>query len=253
MTIARLLVRLHPTAVRDRWGAELEQQVIEAGPRSWANTVLGAASLWLHPALWPEPTTEHRRRALATLAFIITVLTGLLLRATGNQFLGATPQQLGSSGWLLLVFLGIIAATPMPRARPSALVHLAVVTVRTLGVPVVAFLAMFVAANSGLVDHPTGVVHVILISCYWAILVFAGARTCMLIARTRGDTSAPSVGRLRVALSLIGSGLALAVCQLLAAMAETRPSVAGVATAITLMSFVAIVAATAHDLHTARR
>jgi hypothetical protein len=248
MRSAHVLVRLYPAVVRERWGEELEQQLTESGPRSWPNTIRGAAGLWVRPALWPHTTAGRNCRTLSTLAFAVIVLTTLLLRATGGQALAVGPHDPSRSAWLVLVLLGLLAAAPAPRPCVAALARVALVCVRTLGPPVLALLAMLVAANSGLVSHLTGLPNALLVTYYWATLIFAGARVCALITRLAGDTSAPSVRRLRVAFTLIGSGLALAVCQLMAAMARTQADVTDLITAVALIVFVVVIAAAARDL-----
>lgn len=253
MNPAHALVRLYPAPVQQRWGQELEQQLAEAGPRSWPNAIRGAAGLWARPALWPHATAGRNRHTLSTLAVVVIVLTTLLLRATSSNALTIGPHDPARSAWLALVLLGLLAAAPAPRPHLAALARLARGCVRTLAPPLLALLALLVAANSGLISHLTGVPDALLVSYYWATLIFAGAHSCTLIGRTANDTNAPSVRRLRIALTLIGSRLALAVCQLLVALARTPAGATNLLTALALTVFALVTATAARDLRAVAR
>lgn len=208
MNAATVLTRLYPPAVRERWGAELSHEVSTAGMRSWPDTVVGAGRLWLHPSDWPETTPGQTRRVVAVALFTVTAVTALLLRATGP--VPELTADAAHSLWLALILLGVALGTPIPALRWPAWRRLTGDAVRLLAAPGAALLAMFLVANSGLVDHPTVPVNVALVVWYWATLTFTAVRLCTLVARV---ATMPTRARLRRALFLTGAGLALAAAQ----------------------------------------
>lgn len=220
MNVHALMVGLYPPAIRQRWGTEIAREVADSGPHAWLDTAVGAVRLWGHPSDWPETITGQTRRVLAVELVAVTTTAGLLLRAAGQAVLTADRGHPAASAWIAPIVLGVLVAAPIPQPRLCALGRLTVVTARTLIAPVVALLAMYVMANSGLIDHPTGAVHVLLLGYYWTTLSLIGLQLCKLMVRIGRIASMPSIRRLRLALLLIGTGIALAALQSLAVILQ---------------------------------
>jgi hypothetical protein len=237
MRVAALITGLYPPAVRERWGAEISQDVAETGIRSWPDTLAGAVRLWLHPSEWPETLAGQTRRVLAVALVAVTAVTALLLRATEPSVtLTADVRHPATSLWLVPIVLGIgLAVPPPPRCR-AALRRLVTTAVRTLAAPAVAFAALVVTARSGLAEHSAEVVRAALIAYYWATLGFTAARLVVLVARVAPLLTMPATRRLSAALLLIGTGLAIATGQSLRALASFHPGALAVTLALGLLS-----------------
>lgn len=253
MRAATLITGLYPPAVRQRWGTEISLEVSEAGFRCWPDAAAGAARLWLHPSDWPETLAGQTRRVLAVALFAVAAITALVLRATQpSAALTADPGHPVTSSWLVPIMLGVCLAAPLPAPRWRAITSLMTVAVRTLATPGAALSAMVLVANSGVVEHPTGVVRAVLIGCYWAVLAFTALRLCSLVARVAPAAAPPTTRRLRAALVLIGTGLALATGQSLLAIVRTAPGTGSVAVTLTLGLLAAATIRVGHDLRPSR-
>ncbi len=217
MNVPTLLLRLYPPGIRERWGSEIVHEARSAGPRSWCDTAAGAVKLWLHPSDWPETASGQTSRVLATAVVAVTTAAVLLVRAAGPASLTGSVDRPATSAWLAPILAGLAFAAPLPRLRWAVLGRLAAAVARTLIAPVLVFGILFLLAHSGLVVHPTGVVDVLLVGCYWAVLGFIGIRLCLLTARVGRIAVLPSTRRLGVALRFLGAGLALAAVQTLRA------------------------------------
>jgi hypothetical protein len=229
VTPGTFMTGLYPPGIRQRWGAEISREVAESGVRSWPDTVVGAIRLWLHPNDWPETYAGQTRRVLAVLAFVVTAVTGLGLRA-------AQPVP---GWWLVPIGVGLALAAPIPRLRWPVLRRLAAAALRTLATPAAAVATLFLIAHSGLVDQPAGLVRVVLLAYYWSTLGFVAYRSCALVAHV---AAMPGARRLRAGLLLIGAGLALAAGQSLVGGSV------GVAAALALLA-----SATIHIGHSVRQ
>jgi hypothetical protein len=220
MSAATLLTGLFPPAVRDRWGADLRHEVDSAGIRSWPDTLVGAARLWLHPSDWPETEAGETRRVLTVMLCVITAGTALVLRTVApSSTLTADVRHPVTSLWLVPLLLGLALATPLPPLHGHRLRRVVITSARTLAAPTAAVVAMFALAWSGLAGFLTGMADIVVTACYWLMLGFVALRICVVAARTARSVNLPSNRRLSVALLMVGSGLALASSQnLLAAM-----------------------------------
>jgi hypothetical protein len=235
MRAATLLTRLYPPAVRDRWGAEISHEVSASGIRTLPDTLVGAARLWLHPGDWPETVPGQTRRVLAIVLFTVTAATAILLRAAQpSPTLTADVRHPTTSAWLAPILLGIALGAPLPRLRRDAVGGLTTTAIRTLTAPAAAVLAMFLLAHSGLVEHPSGPAHIVLVVYYWATLGFTALCLCRLIARIAMTARLPGSRRLRTALLLIGAGLALAASQTMYAITRSAPHAGSLALTLTL-------------------
>lgn len=250
MSAATVLIRLFPPAVRERWGAEISDEVSASGIRSWPDTVAGAGRLWLHPSDWPETVPGQTRRVLAVAVFTVTAATALLLRATEQPpTLTADLAHPATSTWLALILLGVGIGSPIPPLRRPALRRFTRDAIRTLTAPAAAILAMLVLANSGLVEHPTGFTHAALIVYYWATLAFTAWRLRALTARLASTARMPTRTRLRTALLLLGTGLAFAAVQ--SAVAWSRPQAGSIPLTLALGLLATATIRVGHDLRIA--
>jgi hypothetical protein len=225
MRASALLAGLYPPAVRERWGAEISDQVAESGIRSWPDTVTQAARLWLHPSDWPETLAGQTRRVLAVALFAVVGLTGLLLRAT------ASADHRHPAIWLAPIMAGIGLAAPLPTAPLRRLTSTAI---RALAAPALAMLALYVTARSGLAEHPSGPARAALIGYYWATLGFVAFGLCAFVARVARTAVIPGSRRLCAALLLIGAGLGLAAAEGLRSGSTVVPAALGVLSAVTI-------------------
>ncbi|WP_020659242.1 hypothetical protein [Amycolatopsis benzoatilytica] len=215
MNVPALLLRLYPPGIRERWGSEIVHEARLAGPRSWFDTAAGAAKLWLHPSDWPETANEQTSRVLTTAFVAVTVVATLLVRAAGPASLTANLGRPTTSAWFAPVLAGLALAAPLPPPHWATLGRLVVAAAHSLIAPVLAFGTLFLIAHSGLIVHPTGVAKVLLVGSYWAVLSFIAIHLCLLTARVGRFAVLPSTRRLRLALLLLGAGLALAAVQTL--------------------------------------
>lgn len=244
MSAGTILTRLYPPAVRERWGDAIGDEVAASGVRSWPDTVAGAGRLWLHPSDWPETAPGQTRRVVAVAMFTVIAAATLLLRAVVPlRTLTADVAHPATSAWLALVLLGIGVGAPVPPLRRLAWWRLAGDAVRVLAAPALAVLAMIVVANSGLPDHVPGAAGLALLAWYWATLAFAALRLCTLVGRLVRTAVMPSCARLRAALFLLGTGLALA-----AAQCALAPGAGGVAPALALAGLGAATVCAGRDL-----
>lgn len=246
MSVATVLVGIYPAPVRRLWGDELRDQLAESGPRSWVDAVVAAAGLWLHPALWPETRPGERRRVLAVFAMSMTMATALVVRATGTPVTAAGIPALDAV-WPVVLLAGVLGAAPLPRLSPGALRRLIVVGVRTLSTPAVAGLAIVGLANSPYDRYAAGPLDPVFVTAYWLTLVLAAHRACVLIGRTAGLADPPGPQRIRASLTLIGTGIALAVADLLVGLARSSGS-GSLSAAGVLAALAVIVLITGRDL-----
>lgn len=253
MRAATLLTGLYPPAVRERWGADISREVSASGIRSWPDTLVGAARLWLRPSDWPETFTGQTRRVLTVTLFAIAAATGLLLRAVApSTMLTADIRHPATSLWLAPLLLGIILAAPLPPLRGEALRRLTTLTVRTLAAPATAVLAMVLMAWSDVIKHATGFADTALILYYWLTLGFVSLRLCTLVARTAQTAALPTTRRLSTALLHIGTGLTLAASQNLLAIVRTAPHPDSLAETLTLGLLAAVAISAGRDLRRKR-
>ncbi|WP_217553721.1 hypothetical protein [Streptomyces sp. GbtcB6] len=253
MNAATLLTRLYPPAVRERWGDDISHEVSASGIRSWPDTLVGAARLWLHPGDWPETVTGQTRRVLTVALFALTATTGLLLRsAEPSTTLTADIRHPATSLWLAPLLLGIALATPHPPLRGEALRRLTAAAIRTLAAPTAAVVALCLIAWSGMADHLTGFADAAAVLYYWLTLGFVALRLCTLVARIARTTPLPSTRRLSAALLYIGTGLALAASQNLLAVLRTVPHPGSLTETLTLGLLAAATFSVSHDLRRKR-
>ncbi|MFD8810985.1 hypothetical protein ACFV23_05705 [Streptomyces sp. NPDC059627] len=253
MNAATLLTLLYPPAIRERWGDDISHEVSASGIRSWPDTLVGAARLWLHPGDWPETVTGQTRRVLTVALFALTATTGLLLRsAEPSTALTADIRQPATSLWLAPLLLGIALAAPLPPLRREALRRLTAAAVRTLAAPAAAAAALCLIAWSGMADHLTGFADAAAVLYYWLTLGFVALRLCTFVARVTRTAPLPSTRRLSVALLHIGTALALAAGQNLFAVLRTVPRPGSLTETLALGLLAAAAISAGHDLRRKR-
>ncbi|MER7185102.1 hypothetical protein ABT404_37525 [Streptomyces hyaluromycini] len=253
MNAATLLTRLYPPAVRERWGDDISHEVSATGIRSWPDTLVGAARLWLHPGDWPETDAGQTRRVLTVALFALTATTALLLRsAEPSTTLTADIRHPATSLWLAPLLLGIALATPLPPLRGEALRHLTVAAIRTLAAPTAAGVALCLIAWSGMADHLTGFGDAAAVLYYWLTLGFVALRLCTLVALAAQTAHLPSTHRLSAALLHIGAGLALAASQNFLAALRTVLHPGSLTETLTLGLLAAATISAGHDLRRTR-
>jgi hypothetical protein len=214
MKAATLITGLYPPAVRDRWGADISDELEATGPRSWPDAVTGAVRLWLRPSTWPETFAGQTRCVAAVALFVVTSATMLLLRAVEpSPAVTADTRHIATSLWLAPTLLGMALAAPLPPLRWAMLRRLTVIAIRTLAGPAAAFSVMVLAAHTGIVGQTSGLTDAALVAYYWGTLAFAAAGMCILVARVAKAAVLPSARRLGAALVLLGTGLASASLQ----------------------------------------
>ena len=185
MNAATLITGLYPPAVRDRWGADISDELAATGPRSWPDAVTGAVRLWLHPSTWPETFTGQTRHVAAVALFVVTAATMLILRAVEpTPAVTADAHHIATSLWLAPTLLGMALAAPLPPLHWATLRRMTVITIRTLTGPAAALSAMVLTARTGVVRQTSGLTDAALVAYYWGTLAFAAAGMCMLVART---------------------------------------------------------------------
>ncbi|HVV24943.1 MAG TPA: hypothetical protein VHF06_36265 [Pseudonocardiaceae bacterium] len=251
MTVAALLVRLYPPAIGRRWGADIAREVDRVGPRTWFDTAAGAVRLWLHPSDWPETAVGQTRQVVVTALAVVSMTVALLLRAAGPAPPAVVTGHLTTGAWLVPVAAALLLAMPVLPLRAAAFGRLGAVAVRTLALPLLALTTLFLLAHSGLVDHPTGGAHALLLGYYWATLGFVGIRVCRFVARAGRIAVAPSTRRLRAALVLMAVGLALAGAQGLTAALRTGVHPGALALSCGLVALAVAVLAAGLDLRPA--
>ncbi|GAA0946986.1 hypothetical protein GCM10009554_43390 [Kribbella koreensis] len=136
MSITRALVGLYPSAVRERWGPELEEEARRDGWRGWPDLTVNLIRLWTHPAIWPAGSVTHRRARVAKLAIAVTGAGWL----TGHALLelsAAVPRGLAHS-WILdvcdaITLLGFLLVLPLLACWWLALILTVVQLARTIG------------------------------------------------------------------------------------------------------------------------
>lgn len=250
MRAAALITALYPPAVRDRWGADISDELEATGPRSWPDAVAGAVRLWLRPSTWPETFTGQTRLVAAVALFVVTSATMLLLRAVEPSLaVTADTRHVATSLWLAPTLLGMALAAPLPPLRWDALRRMTVVTIRTLAGPAAAFSAMVLAANTGLVRQASGLADAALVAYYWGTLAFAAAGMCVLVARVAKAAVLPSARRLGVAFVLLGTGLACASLQNVLVSVKTG----SLATTVALGALATATISAGHDLRPRHR
>jgi hypothetical protein len=236
-----LIAGLYPPAVRQRWGAEISDEVSASGVRCWPDAVAGAVRLWLRPSDWPEAAPGQTSRVLVGVWLGAAASLALLLRAAHPVAAVTADLHRPTSVWLVLVLLGTTLTAPRPALRWDLLRRVGVAAGR-LWAPAAAFVAMIAFAHSGLIDQPGVLARVGLLIYYWATLGFITYRLWAFVMTVARLSAAPSTRRLRTALVLTGCGAALAAGQSAVTLGRGpgEASSMAVTAALVLMAYAAL-------------
>jgi hypothetical protein len=199
----RALAAAYPPPVRRRWGADLAAEIDASGVAGWIDSLTGAARLWLRPVQWPASTGSHLRRAVVVLALVTAAVTTVGVRsalpapATANHGLTA----LG----LVVLVIGLVALTPLPRMTSVALAAI----VRALAAPVLVAATMSAAVYllANLTGHRTGLRGTAEITFYWLTLVVAVSSPAIALCRLDPrHLHVPGDSRAAVGLTVVVAG-----------------------------------------------
>ncbi|HET9168107.1 MAG TPA: hypothetical protein VFN97_01690 [Actinospica sp.] len=212
MNPVRLLLRLHPAAFRERWGAALEAEASAAGRRSWPGLLASAAGLWLHPVVWPAESAAQRRHRAAAAAFTLTLATWLVGRAgTTNdpRLTWHAHRALNIAECAALMLLGTLVIMPLPRPTPRALAALLRRSLRALAAPAALAVAGLVFVNAA---HPAAhsATRLLVTATYWFTLALGAVQAARIVGTV--STSAvtpPRPTRLRLGIAVLAIGCAL--------------------------------------------
>ncbi len=245
MDVSALIVRAYPPPVRDRWGCAIREELAEGGLRAWPDTAAEAAKLWVHPSDWPEHTVGQTRHVVTVALVVIAAVTAVLLRASSEAFAAVAPRagDPATAAWIALVAAGLLLALPrltLPIAAPRALL---IVAARVLAGPATLLLAMYLVANSGVVDRQSWPLHASLVAWYWATLTLAAIRVCTLASRLTPLARAPGRRRLQFSLVLVAAGLTIAAGAIATRTILTPQTIAATA-CLTVIAAAAVTAAT---------
>ena len=259
MSMAKGLVRLYPNALRDRWGRGLEAEVQAAGWRAVPNLVMGIASMWLHPVVWPAGSAAQRRGRAAVLACVVG-LTGWLVGHAVAEDGALLPNRLAHS-WLMtasdvLVLVGLLLVAPYPRLTPAAIRRIIRQSVQRLVVPAAFGIAVVVWVHLHSATTSATVRHLVL-AAWWATLVGGSVQACRLVADlSKGPVVPPHMPRLRLgmwALVLaLGDGGAIVVLSALSRGAHVALSAALGTAMILLTAFCMVTLRDLYELQGAR-
>lgn len=216
MSVPAALLRLYPSAFRERWGEDLRADAEAEGWRSWPNLLTGAADMWLHPALWPVAWPAQRNSRTAAMAILVTVACWLVAHLTTEP--GAHAYALALDGCGVLLALGLALLTPLPRWH--AVGALFVLSVRMLAPPVLLAAAAVVAANSSL-----AVPHLPVLLAWWGSWVLGTIQGCRIVAGLGPDLVVPpALSRTQLGIAVLtGSSAAAAGAIVVFAAAHPAP------------------------------
>ena len=212
MNPVRLLLRLHPAAFRERWGAALEADAAAAGRRSWPGLLASAADLWLHPVIWPAASASQRRHRAAAAAFTLTLATWFVARAgTANdpRLTWRAHRALNVAECAAFMLLGVIMIMPLPRPTRQAVTTLLRRALQALAAPAVLFAAELFLVP---VLHPAAdsTAHLLVTTSYWFTLALGAVQAARIVGTiSTSAVTPPRPARLRLGIAILAAGCAL--------------------------------------------
>ncbi|MFC4907257.1 hypothetical protein [Actinomadura gamaensis] len=239
MTAARVLARLYPAAVREQWGPDLEAEIAAAGWRSWWNTLLGAADLWLHPGLWPARSRAQRRLRTTALATSITALCWFVAHV-GVETDDALSRRAGHSPLLTagvaIMLAGLALIAPLPRPEAAALRVLLRTAVARFALPAALAAAVVATVRFAPLAHPPPLARGVLLAAWWTAVALGAARAGLIVAELGARVLVPArPGRLGLGARVLMAGAATEA----AALLGSRPDPPGFAVAATILVLLA--------------
>ncbi|MBO2453210.1 hypothetical protein J4573_39375 [Actinomadura barringtoniae] len=219
MTPARALVRMYPAAFREQWGPDLEAEIVMAGWRSWPNTLLGIADMWLHPALWPAGSHAQRRLRITTSAISLTALcwfVGHVGLETDTGLSRAAGHSLPLSAGLILMVAGLVLIAPLPRPSVAGLLALARAAAAAYTLPASMGMVAVAAVHLGVDGQAPLLLRGILLAGWWTALAVGALRTCRIPAELGARfVIPPRPGRLRLGTWVLITGAGIEAATLL--------------------------------------
>ena len=212
MSPLRMLVRLHPAAFRERWGAELEADASAAGRGSWPGLLSSAADLWLHPVVWPAESASQRRHRAAATAFALTLATWFVGRAgTANdpRLTWRAHHALNVTECAALMLLGVVVIMPLPRPTARAVAALLRKSLKALAAPAVLFAAQLALVHA---LHPAAhsTARLLITASYWLTLALAAVQAARIVGTVSTyAVTPPRSARLRLGIAILALGGAL--------------------------------------------
>ncbi|NKZ04279.1 hypothetical protein [Actinomadura latina] len=240
MTPGRVLVRLYPEAFRERWGPDLETEIDSAGWRSWPNTLLGVADMWLHPALWPARSRAQRQLRITTMAISLTALcwfiSHMAIEADGALSRGVGHSPMMSAG-LALMAAGLALAAPLPRPSVAGVLVLTRTFAARFAVPAGTAAAVVAAAHLWVDGRTPVLARAVLLACWWAALALGAVRACR-IATDLGTrvVAPPRPGRLRLGTWVLAAGAATEAATVLGFSLGRRADLPTIGVAMALLA-----------------
>lgn len=225
MNTVRLLLRLHPAAFRERWGAALEADAAVVGRRSWPGLLASAADLWLHPVSWPAASASQRRHRAAAAAFTLTLATWFVDRAgTANdpRLTWHAHQALNVTECAAFMLLGVIVIMPLPRPTRQAATALLRRTAQALAAPAVLFFAGLFLVH---VLHPAAhsAARLLITASYWFTLALGAVQAARIVGTiSTSAVTPPRPARLRLGIVILATGCALTAFISLSSMVTGR-------------------------------
>lgn len=212
MNPVRLLLRLHPAAFRERWGAALEAEARAAGRRSWPGLLASAVDLWLHPVIWPATSASQRRHRAAAGAFTLTLATWFVGRAgTANdpRMTWRAHRGLNVTECAALMLLGAVAIMPLPRLSRQAVLALLHKTVQALAAPAVLFCAELILVHA-LQPAAHSAARLLITATYWLTLALGAVQAARIVGTVSASAvTPPRPARLRFGIAVLAVGCAL--------------------------------------------
>ncbi|WP_026416606.1 hypothetical protein [Actinomadura oligospora] len=234
MTAARVLARLYPEAFREQWGPDLEAEIAAAGWRSWPDTLLGIADMWLHPGLWPADSRAERRLRTTTLAISLTALCWFVAHVgveTDDSLARGAGHSTALSAGIAVMLAGLVLIAPLPRPSVALVRALVRAAVLRFTLPVALAGAVVAVVRLGGAHHPPLLLRGVALAAWWTALAVGAARASLVAA----DLGArfvvpPRPGRLRLGVWVLVAGAATEAGALLGGALGSRadPAALGV-------------------------
>jgi hypothetical protein len=251
MSLARVLVRLYPEAFKRQWGVDLEAEIRHAGWRSWPNTVVGIADLWLHPAIWPARSPSQRQLRITTMAITLTAtfwfVSHLVTELDGAMSSGVAHSPLMSAATVLMLG-GLCLVAPQLRLTVGVLAVLVRNMASRLAVPAALAAVVLVAAQTPTVADAPQLLRTVLVACWWTALALGAFQTCRIITKvgSQGMTP-PRPWRLRAGTAIVAAGCAMDAATIAGFCLTSRADLLGTMTGVALLALLPVFAMILRD------
>ncbi|MCW2917428.1 MAG: hypothetical protein JWN52_5496 [Actinomycetia bacterium] len=219
MSHARILVRMYPESFKNRWGPDLEAEILHAGWRSWPNTVVGIADTWLHPAIWPARSHAQRQLRMTTMAITLTATCWFISHLV-TELDAPLSREVGHSQLLSmgtnLMMVGLLLVAPRPRLMAGVTAAVLRGAARRFAVPLTLSAAVAIAAHAGVNATTPALLRSCLLACWWTALALGAVQTCRIATDLGAQLIAPpQPWRLRAGTSILALGSAMTAANVL--------------------------------------